>query len=91
MGAGLPCITLENVEGVTAVGATDEINVDGVTGFCVPPYDVAEMASKIALLARDRTLCERLGGAAHKKARESLTWQHVGRAYLDVAREACSR
>jgi glycosyltransferase involved in cell wall biosynthesis len=49
----------------TDVGAISELVRDGETGLLVPPGDVDELCSALALLATDAPLRRRLGAAAH--------------------------
>jgi len=91
MGAGLPCITLKNVEGITAVAASGEINIDGLTGFCVDPQDPAVLAGKIDLLAADASLRGEMGRAARRRVSGRFTWERVARAYVRLAEELVSR
>ena len=87
MGAALPCLTLRSVPGVSQVGASDDINVDGLTGYCVDPADPAELAGRIDDLARDASARRRMGQAARARVRAEFTWSRAADAYLAFARD----
>jgi glycosyltransferase involved in cell wall biosynthesis len=84
LAAGVPCITLRNVPGRIAVGASGEINVDGVTGYCTDPDDPSDMARRLDALAADPHLRRSLSHAARIRTAEPLTWRSVARRYLAV-------
>ncbi len=52
----------------TRVGGIPEVVEDGETGFLVPRGDLAALAEKLVLLARDPGLRERLGRAGRQRA-----------------------
>ena len=56
MAAGLPVVA-------TAVGGVTELVEDGVSGFVVPPGDVASLTQRVAELCEDPALRQRLGAA----------------------------
>ena len=87
MGASLPCITLKNVAGVSEVGASGEINLDGITGFCVDPLDPADMANRLSYLAADPAKRREMGEAARKRVLERFTWERAAVEYLKFAEE----
>jgi glycosyltransferase involved in cell wall biosynthesis len=61
MGCGLPVVA-------TDVGAVSEEVEEGVTGYVVPPLDVAAIGSALARLVDDAALRERLGAAGRERA-----------------------
>ena len=67
MGFGLPAIG-------TTEGAAGEIIRDGETGYLVPPRSADILASRLASLARDRTLLTRLSLAARRRYLEQPSW-----------------
>jgi len=87
MGSSLPCITLQSVPGVSSVGASGELNVDGVTGFCVDPQDRQAMASAIDYFADHPGARRQIGQAAQHRARTLLTWDLAARKYLALAEQ----
>jgi glycosyltransferase involved in cell wall biosynthesis len=70
MRAGLPVIVSDHA-------GSAEVVEEGVTGFVVPAKDVAALASRIELLARDAALRRRMGAAA-RVAASARTWQTYG-------------
>jgi glycosyltransferase involved in cell wall biosynthesis len=87
MGVAIPCITMRNVDGVSEVGASGEINLDGVTGFCVDPLDPADMANRLNELALCSDKRGKMGAAACKRVQDSFTWELAAREYLSFAEE----
>jgi glycosyltransferase involved in cell wall biosynthesis len=59
MGYGKPVV-------VTAVPGSEEVVVDGETGFVVPPKDSASLAERILRLVEDRELAGRMGEAGRR-------------------------
>lgn len=91
MAASLPCITLKNVEGISQVAASGEINIDGVTGFCVDPHEPAAMAEKIDCLAEHPDLSRRIGRAGRRRVEAEFTWERAARAYCRFAEDIVAR
>jgi glycosyltransferase involved in cell wall biosynthesis len=85
MGAGLPCITVRNVEGISEVGASGEANLNEVTGFCVDPLDPEDLARRIDYLADHPDKRIEMGKAAQERAYSRFTWEHAARQYLRFA------
>jgi glycosyltransferase involved in cell wall biosynthesis len=54
----------------TRVGGAAELIADGVHGLLVPPGDAQKLADAIGRLLEDRTLAQRLGATARRRARE---------------------
>lgn len=52
------------------VGSNPEIIADQETGFLVKPYDVKELANRVALLGADRQLASSMGTSGRKRAVE---------------------
>ncbi len=61
--------------------------VDGETGFLVPPRDPEALAERLARLARDPALAERMGAAGLERAHEHFTWEGVAEQLQDVYRQ----
>lgn len=68
------------------VGGIRYTVVDGKTGFLVPPRDPDALAERLACLARDPALCERMGEAGFERVHGSFTWTRVARMLEDVYR-----
>lgn len=60
--------------------------VHGKTGFLVPPRDPDSLARRLAELAADSTLCQRMGEAGRLRARRLYTWKRVGQDLLSIYR-----
>lgn len=60
-----------------AHGALPEIVVDGETGFLIPPYDLAAMATQITTLLKDENLKIRLGQNGRKRIETHFTIQQT--------------
>jgi glycosyltransferase involved in cell wall biosynthesis len=58
--------------------------VDGKTGFLVPIHAPSVLADRLAVLARDRDLAQRMGEAGLRRARQRFTWQLVSHELLNV-------
>jgi len=58
--------------------------VHGKTGFLVPPKDPDSLADRLAQLAGDSSLRERMGEAGRLRARRLYTWKRVGQDLLSV-------
>lgn len=58
--------------------------VHGRTGFLVPPKDPDSLADRLAELAGNRALCERMGEAGRMRARRLYTWKRVGQDLQSV-------
>ncbi len=69
---------------VSAVGGLPEVVRDGETGFVVPPRDPGAIAAKMALLAGDAGLRERLGRAGREHVVAEYTWELNAALMLDV-------
>lgn len=61
MASGLPVIG-------TTIGSTDEMIVEGVTGYIFPTDNIDQISAKIIQLAKNPELCTQLGSAARNHA-----------------------
>lgn len=66
MAHGLPVVS-------TREGAIPDMVVDGVTGFLVPPRQVAPLADRLALLLTDSALRSSMGGAGRRRFLDRFT------------------
>jgi len=66
---------------------TSYINVDGVTGFVVPPEDPQALRAAMQRLLDDRELAIRMGEAARTRLDEMFSAQGMARAYHQLYRE----
>jgi glycosyltransferase involved in cell wall biosynthesis len=76
MGHGLPCIGSDCC-------AMPEIIEDGVTGQLVPRGDHELLAEALCELLSDPHRSQIMGGAAHARVVERLTWEHVAQRFMD--------
>ena len=76
MAAGVPVVAAR------ATGAVDLLE-QGVTGFLVPPEDIAGYAEAIARIVSDRGLRRAMGDAGHAAAAR-YRWERVGEDVLGV-------
>ncbi|GLU32035.1 glycosyltransferase family 1 protein [Trinickia caryophylli] len=68
------------------VGGIRYTVVDGKTGFLVPPRDPEALAERLARLAHDPALADRMGQAGHERAHAQFTWKGVAQQLEDVYR-----
>lgn len=85
MRAGLPVVASD-------VGGVSESVVEGVTGFLVPPGDVAALQSRLELLLEFPALRRRLGRAGRTRYEAQFTFDHMfertARMYGELSRRA---
>src|SRR6056297_1754316 len=80
MAAGMPLITTE-------IGtATSVYNMDGVTGYVVPPFHVSMLAERIKDLAFNAELRNRMGKNAYDHVRKNYSSEMMIEKYLDLYR-----
>ncbi len=84
---GLPTSVLEACAAgcavvATDVGGTDEIILDGVTGFLVKPGDREGLAEKINFLLENRSTREILGKNARAYVMDNFSWDRIIRQWM---------
>lgn len=77
LAAGLPIVA-------TVTGGTEELVSIGGNGFFVAQQSPEELTEKIARLAADPALRERMGKASRKRA-EEMSWNRVAKRFLDLS------
>lgn len=82
--SGLPVIA-------GASGGTAESVMDGVTGFRVPPLDVAGAAERLEGILDDPSLARRLGAAGRARAESLFSWDRAAAALLSAGSPAGAR
>jgi phosphatidylinositol alpha-1,6-mannosyltransferase len=68
-------------------GGLPDAVVDGVTGFVVPPGDVASTADRILRLLRDPSLAARMGQNAHARAEREFNARDSAQRFEALLRE----
>jgi glycosyltransferase involved in cell wall biosynthesis len=79
MACGIPAIC-------TDVASMPEAVVDGVTGFVVPPDDLAAMRTALVTLCTDHGRAETMGAAARARMLEHFQWSGVVARCLEAYR-----
>lgn len=69
---------------------TSYVNVDGETGFVVPPEDDAALAAAMTALRDDPALRERMGQGARRRYEREFSGEALGRAYAALYAELAS-
>ncbi len=77
MASGTPVIA-------SRIGGLPEIVEDGVTGYLVPPGDVASLRERIADVLGDPVTAARLGSNARKRVVTELSWDRCAQRCLEV-------
>jgi glycosyltransferase involved in cell wall biosynthesis len=80
MASGTPVVA-------SRVGGLPEVVQDGVTGYLVPPGDVAALHGRLTAILRDPELAGRLGANGRALARAELTWDRCAERCLEAYRE----
>ena len=75
----------------TRSGGTPELVQEGETGFLYEPGDAQELATRIAYLSGNRSLCDSMGAKASLYARERFNQETYGREVEDVLRRPRSK
>jgi len=66
---------------------TSFVNVDGETGFVVPPESPSKLANAINTLIGDSHLAEQMGKAARSRYEKMFSGNALGQAYSSLYRE----
>jgi glycosyltransferase involved in cell wall biosynthesis len=66
----------------TAVGSLPEVVEDGVTGWVVPPNDVAALRTTMQGALNDPVTAAAFGAAGRRRVEERFTWEAVARRCL---------
>lgn len=91
----LGLVALEGMAGgkpviVTRTTSLPELVEDGVTGYIVPPRDLAALGTRMEQLVRDPELSRRLGQQARAHVQRRFTWDRVADVTLDFYRRLLS-
>ena len=80
MASGTPVIA-------SRVGGLPEIVEDGVTGYLVPPGDVASLRRRISDVLDDPAMAAELGSNARERVVTELSWDRCAERCLEAYRE----
>ncbi|MHC4549324.1 MAG: glycosyltransferase family 4 protein [Planctomycetota bacterium] len=81
MAAGLPCLSS------VRAGATQDLVLEGETGYAVNFADTDVVVDRLARLRGDLGRIEYMGNAARNRIREHFTLDHSGRGWVRLVRE----
>ena len=70
---------------------TSFVNLDGETGYVVPPNDAAALADAMRKIASDRTSAAEFGLAARRRFENVLTAETMAGSYADLYRRLANR
>ena len=77
MASGVPCIGLRS-DYPKVIVASDEIIIDGETGYCVNPYSIEDLAEKIEKIISDDDLRQKMGRKSIELCKNKYSWEiHV--------------
>jgi glycosyltransferase involved in cell wall biosynthesis len=83
MASSLPCIAFKRVLPEYEV-ASEEIIEDGVTGYCINPYDRNEFRQKWLYLIDHPDIRKKMGQAGRKACERKFTWNNHVRKLLEL-------
>ena len=80
MASGTPVIA-------SRIGGLPEVVEDGVTGYLVPPGNVAALRARIVAVLGDASAAARLGSKARERVVAELTWDRCAQRCLEAYRQ----
>lgn len=83
MAAGLPCIAFKRVWPEYEVAAEEMIE-NGVTGYCVNPYDGNELRQRLLYLIENPDIREKMGEAGRRMCERKFAWDTHVRRLMDL-------
>ncbi|MFX1552324.1 MAG: glycosyltransferase family 4 protein [Promethearchaeota archaeon] len=83
MAAGLACVAFKKVLPAYEV-ASEELIRDGLTGFCVDPYDLDEFREKLLYLIDNPNVRGKMGAEGRRICAREFTWEGHVRRLLDL-------
>jgi len=81
MASGLPVIA-------SRIAGSEELVMDGETGFLVPSEDVGSLGAAIHKLVNDAALCEKMGAASCRRVEEHYSWETTAGQYALLLEKA---
>jgi glycosyltransferase involved in cell wall biosynthesis len=73
--SALEAMACEKPVVVTNVGGLPEVVIENITGFIVPPRDVAHLAKAIKILIKNPDLAEKMRKAGRIHVEKNYEWQ----------------
>jgi len=86
MASGIPCIGLRSNYPQIIV-ASEEIIIDGKTGFCTDPYSIDDLADKIGKILFNEELKEKMGKEARSLCEKNFTWEKHVKNVLEIMKK----
>lgn len=83
MGSGLPIVA-------TAVAGSEELVQHGENGFLIAPKDVHALASSLAALVNDRSLCKTMGKQSQQIAQQ-YSWTSIADRYISLYHQSIEK
>jgi len=74
----------------TDSGGTNELVLDGQTGFIVKPYDEKDIYHRINILLDDKALCHKMGKAAKERIYHAFSLEKMTEGYIKLYEETIS-
>ena len=84
----IEAMALERPVVATDVGGVDELVVDGVTGYVVPPGDPKPVGRALVALAADPERARAMGAAGRRRQRERFSGEAMVERYVRVFEDA---
>ena len=81
MSSGLPVVA-------TRIAGSEELVLDGETGFLVPTENVDALRDALQTILTDSFLCQKMGAASRLHVEQNYTWQKVAEQYQVFLEEA---
>ena len=81
MASGLPVIA-------SRIAGSEELVMDGETGFLVPSEDVESLGVAIRKMVNDMALREKMGAASYRRVEEHYSWETTARQYALLLEKA---
>lgn len=83
MAAGLPCIAFKRVPPEYEV-ASEEMIENGVTGYCIDPYNEDEFRQRLLYLIENPDIRKKMGEGGRRVCARKFTWENHVKRLLDL-------
>jgi glycosyltransferase involved in cell wall biosynthesis len=84
MSSGLPVVA-------TRIAGSEELVLDGETGFLVPSENVDELREALRKILTDPELRKKMGSASRMRVEQNYTWKKVAEAYQTALEQAVQK